>query len=212
MDQGAPKMTNSSIGSIWAVGRNYAAHARELKNDIPSEPLIFLKSGGCAVEAEKIPLTRFSQDVQHEIEIAVQFGQGLTGLTPVAMRLALDLTARDLQNKAKAAAHPWTSAKSFTAACPLGPSTPFCGFKDFDTIQFELKVASEVRQTGSAADQIFKLGALVEYVLARFPVRPGDLLLTGTPAGVAPLKIGDSAVATWECNGKALPAVHWEFV
>lgn len=179
--------------SIWAVGRNYADHAKELGNTVPqpaSEPMIFLKAGSCSVETgREIRLPSWSNDVHHELEIAVRFGDDLQFSHFAA---ALDLTARDVQARLKAQGSPWTLAKSFTDSCPLGKPVAMTTLKsDFESLEFELIVNHERRQLGHTRDMIFKLPQLNAYVRERFPVRPGDWLLTGTPAGVSALRSGD---------------------
>lgn len=179
------------IQNIWAVGRNYAEHARELGNAVPEEPMIFMKAGSSIVpDGGRFALPKFSQDIHHECEVAYKFDSRLE-LTE--MTLALDLTARDVQSKLKAAGHPWTLAKSFKASCPIGPFVP----ADFD-VQFVFRVNGELRQRGTTADMIHSAQKLRTYVLERFPVMPGDLLLTGTPKGVAALKPGDRLEAEIE--------------
>ena len=180
------------IANIWAVGRNYADHAKELANQVPQSsenPMIFLKAGSSIVEEASFALPAFSNDIHHELEIALQFDHTLhfSHLT-----LALDLTARDIQEKLKQKAHPWTLAKSFRSACPIGPLLPIPTGLDLQNLRFTLKVNGRIRQSGSTRDMIFGAETLRQYVVERFPVMPGDLLLTGTPAGVARLKPGDS--------------------
>ncbi len=178
---------------IWAVGRNYADHAKELGHAAPTatdEPMIFLKAGASAVpQGADIRLPSWSRDVHHECEIALRFGAKLefTDFT-----VALDLTARDAQARLKAAGHPWTLAKSFTDSCPLGPPISLTRLVGgIDSLTFTLKVNGELRQVGRPAEMIFKPEALRAYLLGRFPVRPGDWLLTGTPVGVGKIVNGD---------------------
>src|SRR5688572_19799974 len=104
------------IRNIWAVGRNYAEHAKELGNKAPLEPLIFLKAGSSAFFGAEISLPPWTQEVHHEIEMALQFGEDLN---LISYGLALDLTERKIQNQLKANGHPWTLAKSFSNACPI---------------------------------------------------------------------------------------------
>jgi 2-keto-4-pentenoate hydratase/2-oxohepta-3-ene-1,7-dioic acid hydratase in catechol pathway len=184
------------IRNIWAVGRNYGSHARELGNQIPSpeaEPMIFLKAGSTIVEnGTTFSLPDFSQDIHHECEVAVRFGPN-GQFTEISV--ALDLTARDLQSRLKAQGHPWTLAKSFRDSCPLGPLIPIPPAADLQNLDFELRVNGELRQVGATRDMIHSIEKLRIYVLSRFPVLEGDLLLTGTPAGVAQLMPGDQLQA-----------------
>lgn len=184
------------IRNIWCVGRNYADHAKELGNAVPAatgDPMIFLKAGSCATTGSEIVIPSWTKEIHHELEIAVRWNahKSLTDFT-----LALDLTERAKQTELKAKGSPWTLAKSFTGACPIGKrwlSLPRP--KDLNKFVFALEVNGELRQKGQAADMIFPLEDLEKFVLSRFPVEPGDVLLTGTPAGVGPLKAGDQARA-----------------
>jgi 2-keto-4-pentenoate hydratase/2-oxohepta-3-ene-1,7-dioic acid hydratase in catechol pathway len=186
------------IRNIWAIGRNYAEHAKELGHEIPTEPLIFLKAGSTAViNTTEFALPSWAQDVHHEIELALKFnGQ----LNIDKATVALDLTERTLQQKLKAKGSPWTLAKSFTNACPLGEFFNVHSLKDLKKLDISLTVNGELRQKGNTSQMIFSLEQQLEYLLAHFPVCPGDVLLTGTPAGVAALKHGDQLIA--EISGK----------
>lgn len=179
------------IKNIWCVARNYPEHARELGNPIPSEPLFFLKAGSCLVlPGEPIRLPAFSSQVEYELEIAFQFN---SRLEVERACLALDLTARDLQKQAKTAGQPWTLAKSFKGACPIGPF--FFASLDLDAI-FELHVNGQLRQRGHTRQMLFSPPQLAAFLKAHFPVSPGDLLLTGTPAGVSKASAGDRLEAS----------------
>lgn len=191
--------------NLWCVGRNYREHANELGNQIPDKPLIFLKAGSCLTESRHIILPDWAGDIHHECELAVQVdGEGRLK----ALALALDLTARSLQNELKKKGEPWTLAKSFTGACPMSPSVPFPGMEQFSALVFHFYKNEEITQHGKAADMIFPLPILLSYVLKHFPVKNGDWLLTGTPAGVGPLRRGDRLLAdipgmlsvTWDVN------------
>ncbi len=174
------------IRNIWAVGRNYQEHAKELGNSVPKDPMIFLKAGSCiTLEDSEIELPSFSKDIHHEIEVAVQLDQRLQASR---MTLAIDFTARDIQNQLKAAGHPWTLAKSFKHACALGK---WVEHSEFGNLNFSLKVNGEVRQRGNTKDMVFNVETLVEYIKKHFPVVPGDIILTGTPSGVARVQPGD---------------------
>ena len=194
------------IRNIWAVGRNYGEHAKELGHAVPeasSEPMIFLKAGSTIVEnGASFSLPEFSNDVHHECEVALRFGKGLH-FDQIAV--ALDLTARDIQNKLKAASHPWTLAKSFKAACPIGKLTDIPKGLDLSGLTFTLHVNGELRQKGETRDMIHGIEKLRNYVVSRFPVCEGDLLLTGTPPGVAKLAPGDRLKAQIQ----GFPEANW---
>jgi acylpyruvate hydrolase len=174
------------------VGRNYADHAKELGNQIPKEPLIFLKAGSCAFFGAEISLPSWTQEVHHEIELALKFDENLE---ISHFGLALDLTERKIQNFLKAHGQPWTLAKSFTNACPLSKFHPLSHLDSLQNMPLALHINNQVRQLGSTADMIFSVATLADFVRAHFPVCPGDLLLTGTPAGVGPIHRGDRLVA-----------------
>jgi acylpyruvate hydrolase len=199
--------------NIWAVGRNYAAHAKELGHSVTAKPMIFLKAGSCGAVARDIPLWRGSNDIHHEVEIALRFGNlpDLKGkLQFDGAAIALDLTARDIQTELKANSHPWTLAKSFRHSCPLSaivsipPMAPH--------FKFTLDVNGETRQRGDTRNMLFDFETLRNYVFDNFPVEPGDLLLTGTPEGVAALKPGDRANASFESTEGHKMQMQWVFL
>lgn len=199
--------------NIWAVGRNYGAHAKELGNDVPTTPLVFLKAGSTAVAEGPVDLaSKLSQDIHHEVEIALRFGPHRDGhghLFFEAAGLALDLTARDIQTRLKNAGQPWTLAKSFRESCPLSRfvSLP----QQTPDFQFLLTVNGETRQSGDTRDMVFSFETMRRYVQENFPVEPGDVLLTGTPSGVARLQAGDRAKASFRSSlGHELVA-EWVF-
>lgn len=177
------------IQNIWAVGRNYAEHARELDNDVPTEPLIFLKAGSSAtLAAKELHLPEWKNELHHEVELALHFDENLQ-IDEAC--IALDLTDREKQNQLKAKGQPWTLAKSFKGACPLSGFFPVNDLEELKHLDIILKVNGEVRQRGNTSQMIFPLEQIIEFVRQHFPVMPGDLLLTGTPSGVGPIKRGD---------------------
>jgi acylpyruvate hydrolase len=189
------------IQNIWCVGRNFPAHAKELHNPIPSEPIFFLKAGSCiTLPNEPIHLPSFSSQVEYELEMAFQFNSDLNIERGC---LALDLTARDLQRQAQAQGLPWTLAKSFPGACPIGPFFP--ASVDLESLAFELLVNGSLRQRGAISDMVFKPKALIAFLKAHFPICPGDLILTGTPSGVSRAQAGDRI----EARVSGGPTAHW---
>lgn len=181
------------IRNIWAVGRNYADHAKELGNAVPEQPLIFLKAGSTAsVGAASFVLHAGAIEVHHEIELALQFD---AHLQVTSACVALDLTDRPRQLELKAKGEPWTLAKSFRGSCPLSHAFKVEALSDLDDLELRLTVNGEQRQGGRTSCMIFELETLVAFVKEHFPLCPGDVLLTGTPAGVGPLKRGDHVVA-----------------
>lgn len=181
---------------IVCVGRNYAEHARELGNPMPAEPLIFLKPPSAVIgHGEPIVLPPQSQRVEHEGEIAVVVGaplirvserQALDGIAGITC--ANDVTARDLQKTDGQ----WTRAKGFDTFCPVGPRVvPLEDLGDLSSLEVRCRVNGQLRQQGKAADMAFPIPMLLSYISHVMTLAPGDLVLTGTPAGVGPLVAGD---------------------
>jgi len=185
-----PSLTPSKI---VCVGRNYAAHARELGNEVPKQPLLFLKPPSSLVRSgESISLPGVSNRVDYEGEIGVVVGERLRKVSPDAARAALvgicaanDVTARDLQKSDVQ----FTRAKGFDTFCPVGEVGPVPN--DLSNLRVRTLVNGEVRQDGTAADMVFDIPALVAYISAVMTLEPGDLILTGTPDGVGTLSAGD---------------------
>lgn len=188
-----------AVGKCVCVGRNYAAHAQELNNPIPSAPILFIKPADAVVPLQPsfaIPTDR--GEVHHELEIAILIGKRLQQATTeqslqaiAGIGLAIDLTLRDVQTTLKQKGHPWELAKAFDGACPVGEfiSLPI-GF-DLTDVTLSLTINGELKQQGSSAAMLFSIVDLITYISQSFSLNPGDLILTGTPAGVGPLSIGD---------------------
>lgn len=202
-------MSAQIIKNIWAVGRNYAAHAQEMKAEIPKEPFFFLKAGSCIEGSSRLELPSWSQDVHHELEIALWLGEDLKF---THLSLALDLTARDAQSLAKSKGLPWTLAKSFKSACPLGSWLNLNDVGSLENLSLELIKNKQTVQKGHYRDMIFKPQQLLDYVKTHFPVSAYDVILTGTPEGVGPLKVGDSLEALLYSEGRKILACHWDVV
>jgi 2-keto-4-pentenoate hydratase/2-oxohepta-3-ene-1,7-dioic acid hydratase in catechol pathway len=180
---------------IVCVGRNYREHAAELGNDLPAEPLLFLKAPSSVIaHDETITLTPFSARVEHEGELAVVIGRRVRALDddedPLAYVLGYtclnDVTARDLQRKDVQ----FTRAKSFDTFCPVGPYV----VTDIDPLDLrvETRVNGEVRQRGRTSEMAFSVPFLIRYISRMMTLEAGDVISTGTPAGVAPLLDGDT--------------------
>lgn len=179
---------------IVCIGRNYRDHVREMGNDLPAEPLIFLKAPSALLRpGGVVKMPALSARVDYEGELAVVVGRRASKIEPGAWRdyvrgytLANDVTARDLQNKDGQ----WSRAKGFDTFCPVGPFVsdeidPQAG------LTIETRQNGELRQSGSTKDLIFAIPELLAYITAAITLEPGDLLLTGTPAGVGPVNLGD---------------------
>lgn len=188
------------IQNIWAIGRNYSEHAKELGNDVPEAPLIFLKAGSCiGDETSPLAFPAISEDIHYELELAFQFNEKLE---LGKLGLAIDFTARDLQSRLKKEGHPWTLAKSFKNACALSRLIPCPA--NINQLQFQLSVNGILKQKGHATDMIHKPENVADYIKSRFPVMPYDILLTGTPSGVGPVKPGDTLEAEIPGHLKAI--------
>jgi len=187
-----------ALGKIVCVGRNYADHAKELDNPVPSEPLLFIKPSTSAVALGGTLDVPFSRgEVHYEAELALLIGETLTHATAdeaesaiVGIGLALDLTLRDVQARLKEKGHPWEVAKAFDGACPLSPFLPLSRIPNWNALTFELHVDGELRQHGEGADMLFPIPTLVAEMSRHFTLEPGDVVLTGTPAGVGQLPRG----------------------
>src|SRR5690242_9710692 len=180
---------------VVCVGRNYADHAAELGNEVPKEPLLFLKPSTSLIgpdDAIRIPPQ--SQRVEHEAELAVVIGatgarrvdRAAAGAAIFGYTCANDVTARDLQR----ADVQFTRAKGFDSFCPLGPW--ITTGVDVSAVEVRCEVNEEVRQLGSTKDLIFDVPTLVSYISHVMTLLPGDVILTGTPAGVSPIVDGDT--------------------
>lgn len=178
---------------ILCVGRNYRAHAAELGNDVPAEPLLFFKPPSALIAAgETIVLPPQSSRVEHEGEIAVVLGRSLRNATLEEARAAIshvlplnDVTARDLQRTDGQ----WTRAKGFDTFCPVGAPVPVQGL-DLDALEVITTVDGEVRQHGYASDMAFPIPEILAYASGIMTLEAGDLVTTGTPEGVGPLEPG----------------------
>ncbi|MHC8317226.1 fumarylacetoacetate hydrolase family protein [Pseudomonas sp. LB3P31] len=191
------------LGKVVCIGRNYAEHAKELDNPVPSEPLLFIKPGSCVVPLEggfSIPTERGS--VHYEAEIAVLIGKPLStkpsreevldaisGFAP-----ALDLTLRDKQAELKSKGLPWEIAKSFDGAAVIAPFVSVGSFADLTDIGICLTINGEVRQDGNSSAMLNPIVPMIQHMAGCFSLQAGDVILTGTPVGVGPLNVGDELV------------------
>jgi len=179
---------------VVAVGKNYVDHAAEFDSDVPEEPLIFLKPPTSVIgPLQAIALPPESSNVHHEAELAVVVGKIArdvriedAGSYILGYTAANDITARDLQR----ADGQWTRGKGFDTFCPLGPAID-TDLDPLEGLQVTCRVNSEVRQSGSTADMVFGVSELLSYVSHVMTLLPGDVILTGTPAGVGPIVPGD---------------------
>lgn len=192
------KPTPWNLGKIVCIGRNYAEHAKELNNPIPAKPLLFIKPATAAVDITKpLQLPAGQGECHHEAEIALLVGDTISKVSPdqamtniVGVGLALDLTLRDLQSQLKEKGHPWEVSKAFDGSAPLSgfiPCEPVCD----EHLEISMSVNGQLRQQGSCDQMITPVAELVSYISQIFTLEAGDVILTGTPAGVAALNAGD---------------------
>jgi 2-keto-4-pentenoate hydratase/2-oxohepta-3-ene-1,7-dioic acid hydratase in catechol pathway len=180
-------------GKIVCVGRNYREHAKELGNEVPKEPLIFLKPPSSVIwEGEAIVLPPASSRVEHEGEIGVVVGRSLSRVSESdaargirAIIAVNDVTARDLQKTDGQ----WTRAKGFDTFCPLGEESS--KLPDLDSLTVVTRVNGVERQRGKSSEMVFSIPSLLAYISRIMTLEPGDLVATGTPSGVGPLAPGD---------------------
>jgi 2-keto-4-pentenoate hydratase/2-oxohepta-3-ene-1,7-dioic acid hydratase in catechol pathway len=180
-------------GKIVCVGRNYVEHAKELGNEVPKIPLIFLKPPSSVIAPEEaIMLPQQSSQVEHEAELVAVIGKRGRSITAEAAKeyilgytIGNDVTARDLQK----ADGQWTRAKGFDSFCPFGPWID-TEFTPMDAL-ITCRVNGQMRQLASTRDMVFSVGVLIAYISSVMTLEPGDLVFTGTPSGVGQLKAGD---------------------
>ena len=202
---------------IVCVGRNYAAHAAELGNEVPAAPLLFMKPPSSITYLPKVMIPTQQGECQHEVELAVLIGQPLTAATPAsaqtaiaAVGVALDLTLREVQSQLKAQGQPWERAKAFDGACVLSSWLTSAELALDQPLQFGLEVNGQPRQQGDSRLMIFPIAELLAEVSQSFSLVPGDVVLTGTPAGVAGLAVGDELQLWLQPADSSFSAWQWQ--
>jgi acylpyruvate hydrolase len=184
---------------IICIGRNYVDHAKELSNPVPEKPVFFLKPDSALVLNNRpFFYPDFSNDVHHELELVIKIQRlGRSIPEKFAHRyygeigLGVDFTARDLQNEMKDQGLPWEIAKGFDYSAPVSGFMPLSEFEDAGNIGFHLELNGNTVQRGNSRDLIFGFDRLIAYVSRFMTLKTGDLIFTGTPAGVGPVQIGD---------------------
>ncbi|SDE07561.1 fumarylacetoacetate hydrolase family protein [Pedobacter soli] len=195
---------------IIAIGRNYAEHAKELNNPIPTTPVIFLKPDTAVLKDNKpFYLPDFSDDVHYELEVVLKIckeGKHIAEKFAAnyydEVGLGIDFTARDIQSKHKEKGLPWELAKAFDNSAPISLFTPKSDFEDLYNLNFELKINGESRQVGHTKDLLFSFEKIISFVSQYITLKKGDLIFTGTPEGVGKINKGDKLEAWLE--GKQL--------
>ena len=188
---------------ILCIGRNYADHISELNNERPSEPVIFMKPD-TAILKDNEPFYHpdFSNDIHHEVEIVLKINKvGKNIEAKFAHKyydeigIGIDFTARDLQSKLKEKGLPWEKAKAFNGSAPISGFVPKAQFEDLKKLNFHLEVNGEVRQKGNTEMMLWDFDEIIAEISKYFTLKTGDLIFTGTPAGVGKVVVGDKLTA-----------------
>lgn len=184
---------------IICIGRNYIDHAKELNNPVPKVPVFFMKPDTALIQKHNpFFYPEFSKDIHYETELVIKISKNGRHIEERfahkyydEIGIGLDLTARDLQSECKKKGLPWEIAKAFDNSAPLGSFKNISEFEDLNNINFSLKINGEQRQVGNSADMIFNFNQIISYLSQFVTLKLGDLIFTGTPAGVGPIKIDD---------------------
>ena len=191
------------IGKIVCLARNYAEHARELGNETPTAPVLFMKPASSVIgDGETVRIPAYSQECHYEVELAVLIGTEAKNVPAdramahvAGYGVAIDVTLRDVQNQQKAKGLPWEIAKGFDTSCPLSDFVPASAVSDPHALNLKLAVNGEARQNGISSDMINRIPQIIAHISAIFTLDPGDVILTGTPAGVGQVRAGDVMTA-----------------
>ena len=197
------KAIDLPVGKVVCVGRNYVEHAKELGNEVPDSPILFIKPASSLTDiSTPLHLPTGQGEVHHEIEIALLVKERLhcadamdAQWSMAGYAAALDLTLRDLQNTLKEKGHPWERAKAFDGACPISGFVDVRGISGKQPLEISLQVNGGMRQQGNSTQMLFPIFELIAHISHVFTLEPGDIILTGTPKGVAALNSGDVFVA-----------------
>ncbi|MCR6641486.1 MAG: fumarylacetoacetate hydrolase family protein [Sporocytophaga sp.] len=184
---------------ILAIGRNYADHIKELKNEQPEAPVIFLKPDTALIRNNSpFYYPDFSNNIHFEVELVIKISKEGKNIEEKfahkyfqEIGLGIDFTARDIQDKAKAAGLPWTLAKGFNGSAPISEFVQKANFKDLNNLSFSLVQNGVLKQSGNSGQMIHNFDAIISYISKFITLKQGDIIFTGTPAGVGPVKIGD---------------------
>src|ERR1700740_421796 len=185
---------------IICIGRNYLEHAKELKNEVPAEPVFFMKPDTALLkDNEPFFYPEHTKDLHHEVELVLRISKAGKHIEEKfahkyyeEIGIGIDFTARDVQNKCKEKGLPWEKAKAFDGSAPIGKFVPKSKFTNEANINFHLNVNGALRQKGNTKDLLFSFDKIIAYVSQFVTLKTGDLIYTGTPEGVAAVKIGDT--------------------
>ncbi|MDD2364600.1 MAG: fumarylacetoacetate hydrolase family protein [Desulfuromonadaceae bacterium] len=199
-----------SIGKIVCLARNYAEHARELGNETPDAPVLFMKPASSVIgDADSVKIPNYSDECHFEVELALLVGKQCREVSVeeagdyiAGYGVAIDMTLRDVQGRLKAKGLPWEIAKGFDTACPLSDFVLASSIAEPQNLNLMLSVNGDVRQNGTASDMIHGIPQIIAYISAIFTLEAGDIILTGTPAGVGKVVSGDVMTAEIPLVGK----------
>jgi 5-carboxymethyl-2-hydroxymuconate isomerase len=191
------------IGKIVCLARNYAEHARELGNEAPTVPVLFMKPSSSVIgNCGTVIIPAYSQECHYEVELALLIGSQARDVnTDKALEhvagygVAIDMTLRDVQSQLKAKGLPWEIAKGFDTSCPLSDFVTADSVPDPHNLNLKLAVNGKIRQDGCSSDMINNIPQIIAYISSIFTLEPGDVILTGTPAGVGQVVAGDIMTA-----------------
>ena len=191
-----------TLSKIVCVGLNYRLHIQEMKSETPIDPVLFIKSSMCAVPmSPQIAIPTHHGAVHYEAEVALLIGAPLKNATPedcldavIGVGLGLDLTLREVQSRLKEKGLPWEISKGFDGSCPLSPFLPIEEIDDINDLAFYLTKNGMLVQQGNTGDMITLIPKLLSFMSQYFTLLPGDVIMTGTPAGVGPLMPEDHLV------------------
>jgi acylpyruvate hydrolase len=192
-----------TIGKIVCLARNYAEHAKELGNETPAAPVLFMKPASSVIgDGEAVLIPSYSQECHYEVELAVLIGTQARNVTAdnalkyvAGYGVGIDMTLRDVQNQMKAKGLPWEIAKGFDTSCPLSDFVPASVVEDPHDLKLKLSVNGTERQNGTTSDMINRIPQIIAHITGIFTLEPGDVILTGTPAGVGQVRAGDVMTA-----------------
>ena len=184
---------------IICIGRNYSDHIKELSNERPKEPVVFIKPDSSIIaKNQNFIIPAFSDEIHHEVELVVKINkvgkyidESFSNKYYNQIGLGIDFTARDIQNKLKDKGHPWEKSKAFDNSCMVGDFIYIEEIEDISNINFELKKNSSIVQSGNSSNMLWKIDEIISYVSQYFTLKIGDLIFTGTPSGVSKVISGD---------------------
>lgn len=204
-NEGIGAFSTNAIRNVYCIGRNYTLHAEELGNAVPREPMVFMKPTHAVTvlhEMQELPLPLRQGAVHHELELVIRIGAkvevGMSADQVInGFALGLDFTLRDVQDELKKKGHPWLPAKGRLHTAPITPFVEFPGYEDIQETPFSLYRNDTLVQQGIAREMIFDLNTLIQYISSQYGLDEGDIIFTGTPAGVGPVEAFDRLRLEW---------------